>query len=226
MKSSKELVGFYTRAHFLSKVEGHEKYWSDELDETFKRNLGILRLAPGERFLDVGCGRGEVVVEASRVGAMASGIDYSPDAISLAVGRAQRLVVRCSFEVRSFEQMDVRYDAILASEFVEHISPNEEERFFKLAYEHLAPGGRLLVHTYPNRLAHQFYELRRKFRGGPRRVPDPSHINEQTLFELKSYAKKAGFIGRAWYSYVGDTWIHRSPLGHLFNGGLCYYGVK
>jgi SAM-dependent methyltransferase len=43
------------------------------------------RLSPGQRLLDIGCGRGELLVEAADRGVLVSGVDISPGAVQAAV---------------------------------------------------------------------------------------------------------------------------------------------
>ncbi len=47
-------------------------------------SLKIAKLVSGMRVLDVGCGRGEIVLHCARHGIDAVGVDYSTEAISIA----------------------------------------------------------------------------------------------------------------------------------------------
>ena len=239
----------YTRDYFLRQVDGHHEFAAFrgeevQLFERHRRNLQLLEMAPHHRFLDVGCGRGELVLCHAARGGNATGIDFSDDAIALARHKARELGVGCEFIVGSFTALSMtrRYDRILASEFIEHVSADEGAQFFRMARTLLTPGGRLIVYTYPNVLQRSFgYPLSRwlvRLATGeklPRVQPDAVdehhrlfHLNEQSYYSLRATARKAGFSRvRTFYDASQPpprtrwgkwfrTVAHRGPLRHLF----------
>ena len=77
----------YDRAYYLQNMEGGELFVSTGGRKITPRHAKILSMTtikPGARVLDVGCGRGELVLQAGLLGANAKGVDYSKDAIALA----------------------------------------------------------------------------------------------------------------------------------------------
>ncbi len=150
----------YTREYFLSEVEGHADFAATggrDVGPRFARALALAQVTPGERVLDVGCGRGEILVQAALAGSTGIGIDYAPVAVALAAGalRAARAAppggvalasgLRLPFQAASF-------DAVFLLDVVEHLSPRELPEALRQAARVLRPGGRLVVHTSPNRL--------------------------------------------------------------------------
>lgn len=251
--NSADAKHLYTREYFLRQVDGHREFASfrgdpDQLFERYRRNIELLELQPNHRFLDIGCGRGELVLYHARRGGSATGIDFSTDAIELARGKARELGVTCELIVGSFSSLSKShtYDRILASEFIEHISADEGREFFKLTRHLLSPGGRLLVHTHPNILQRRYgYPLQRwltRLTTGerlPARQPDTTsehfrlyHLNEQSHHSLRAAARQAGFKRvRVFYDTAlpppRTSWgsafrllAHRGPLRHLFLNDL------
>ncbi len=113
--------------------------------ESFKRTKGrmledprliaaYLLAAPseGKRILDLGCGRGELSFALAQSGADVTGIDYSRAAIDIAHRTYDdaevegRLTFLCADALTfSFEG---EYDAIVATDFVEHVEPGTLDR--------------------------------------------------------------------------------------------------
>jgi ubiquinone/menaquinone biosynthesis C-methylase UbiE len=248
MKSS-DTQHLYTRDYFLQQVDGFREFtaFRGDIAELFarhRRNLELLGLQPAHRFLDIGCGRGELVIHHASRGGDATGIDYAADAIALARQKAQELGVTCRLLTGSFAELpaDRTYDRILASEFIEHLSAEEGQRFFHLARRLLAPGGRLLVFTYPNVLQRRIgYPLERRLlrlatgAQWPLVPPDATsehyrlyHLNEQTYFSLRRLARRTGFSRvRVFYDQAPSAArtlagrlfrlvAHHGPLRHCF----------
>lgn len=243
----------YSRDYFLKQVDGATEYSDfsakpEQLFHRYARNRQMLGLQPEHRFLDVGCGRGELVMVHAAQGGQATGIDYAPEAIAIARAKAGELGITCEFIEGSFELLDRtrRYDRILASELIEHISVCEGELFFRLAWELLAPGGRLLVYSYPNVLQRRVgYKIQRWLymiatgRPMPAVQPDTTgehyrlyHLNEQTHRSLRRLALRGGFkkttIGydpvpveaRTRAGRLFKLISQRGPLRHFFTTDL------
>ena len=109
------------------------------------RNLEIIRdwvsPVPGDRILDVGCGKGHLVKALSDLGVDAIGIDLNPNAADVAVvPRVQTMsATNLEFEDRAF-------DAVVSFHAIEHI-PRIEEVLREMARV-VKPGGKVLL-VYP-----------------------------------------------------------------------------
>ena len=243
----------YNAEYFLGSVDGHREFSDfdadyDALFDRYKRNVDALDLKPIDKYLEIGCGRGEIVMYHAKKGGEGLGVDYSKDAISLALKKKKRLGLQCDFQVSSFSEIKIgrKWDKILASEFIEHISEEEGWCFFEKAYELLSPGGKLVVFTYPNRLQRIFgYPLRRfyylivKQKILPKLQDDmlhehfhKFHLNEQSIISLAKFAKTTGFkieyIGydnpasKTVLGYIIDV----TPLKHIFRNNLLLVAIK
>jgi cyclopropane-fatty-acyl-phospholipid synthase len=127
----------------------------DTLDEAQRAKLDLvcrkLRLGPGHRFLDVGCGWGALVIHAARhYGVTALGVTLSEAQASLARERvaAAGLDDRCRIEIRDYRQLPPgeSYDRIASVGMVEHVGVDNLPTYFAALHEALAPGGLLLNH--------------------------------------------------------------------------------
>lgn len=118
-----------------------------------QRNGFVLKVADEReitrRFLDVGCGSGELVCEAAAKGIASVGVDYAPEMIELCKTKAVDAGVRdaefyCA-SIFDFPMDDESFDLISANGFIEYISLDEMREFFRRAASALSPGGSLVV---------------------------------------------------------------------------------
>src|SRR4051812_441609 len=75
--------------HYFRHVSAGAEAWRSSggaaPDPLYEGALRLARLAPGETVVDVGCGRGELLAVALRMGARSAlGIEYAPAAIAVA----------------------------------------------------------------------------------------------------------------------------------------------
>lgn len=215
----------YSREYFLTECNGHEEFQQGRLPSRLQAALAIAGELKGKRILDVGCGRGEVVLYCLRQGAEACGVDYSADALVLARQGA-------GTEPGHYQRADARYlpfqngtfDLALMLDIVEHLYPAELARALADVHRVLKPGGVLIVHTMPNlwyyRLGYPLFRMVQRLRG--KRLPrDPRvrwqfvstvHVNEQTPLTLRRALKGAGLAARVWLQPTQSYAEERSPL--------------
>ncbi len=110
-----------------------------------------LRLKPGQRLLDIGCGWGGLVIYAAqKYGVDATGITLSRPQAELANERiaAAGLSHRCRVEVRDYRQIDgpEGYDALVSVGMFEHVGEALLPAYFQKAFSLLKPGCVFLNH--------------------------------------------------------------------------------
>src|SRR5262245_59616185 len=104
-------------------------------------------IQPGENLLDVGCGTGGVTIPAKiRVGTKgrATGIDPSPEMISVARRKAQKSVIEIDFRVGVIESLpfpDKTFDVVTASMMMHHLPPHLQVQGLTEIWRALKPGG-------------------------------------------------------------------------------------
>jgi len=135
----------YSSAHFLNPTESLEQAQRRKLDLICRK----LRLVPGMRFLDVGCGWGALVIHAAReYGVVATGITLSSAQAAEARRRAEQAGVsdRVHIQERDYRDLDGEFDAVASVGMVEHVGRKELRKYFDVLRGVLAPGGQLINH--------------------------------------------------------------------------------
>ncbi len=211
--------------------------------EYTQKPLELAGIQPGDRILDVGCGRGEIVFQAAQRGAAATGIDFSPSAIAIARETSSRLPedlrARTTLLCGSGSAMPFEpgsFDTVFMLDVVEHLSQDEFDAVLAEVMRVLVGNGKLIVHTTPNRWARTYGFWARstavRMAGGPAPVhplvaqlrqleEDPEydartcflHVNEQSPLSLKRSLRCAGFRSRVWLERSANPWLGRPQTG-------------
>ena len=232
----------YTTEYFLVENAGYEEFnksYGSIIDARYKKALEVADVKPGMKVLDLGCGRGEIVISCAKKGVQSIGIDYSASAIDLAKEALEKQPEEVRKNVQ-FIQLDGKtlafpeetFDCIFLLDFAEHLYPEELDLVFKNAFYYLKKGGKLIIHTAPNKLFFVGYVywrlmriflnilLRRKERPpkNPRnRYQILMHVNEMTPFQLRKHVRTNGFRKiKIWLhscGWLGVRWID-SPLSN------------
>ena len=131
--------------------------------------LERLQPAPGQRWLDLATGTGEIARPAARAGAEVTGIDLAPDLIETAKRRAEEEGVDVRFEVGDAEDLqveDASFD-VVSSTFGVMFAPDHEAVARELARV-CKPGGRLGLTTWlPEGGLGQFFAVMRQYQPPP-----------------------------------------------------------
>lgn len=108
-----------------------------------------LRLAPGDRLLDIGCGWGGMVRYAARHGVKAIGVTLSKEQAEWAQAAIVREGLADLAEVRHSDYRDVResqFDAVSSIGLTEHIGVANYPSYFRFIKSKLRSGGLMLNH--------------------------------------------------------------------------------
>lgn len=140
----------YSCAYFLDADESLETAQQRKLDLVCRK----LQLSAGQRFLDVGCGWGSLVIHAAaHYDVEAVGVTLSPEQATEARIRVKQagLEDRVSIEVRDYRDTEGTFDAIASIGMFEHVGAKELGTYFRHLYERLGPRGILLNHAITTR---------------------------------------------------------------------------
>jgi len=108
------IVFFILIAFLVTMIFASSAPWVPTRRNDMKRVLKLAAIAPGETFYDLGCGDGRLVVEASRAGAKAVGLDislmsYFMTLIRIAAERSRAKVVFKNFFRQNLSDADIVY---------------------------------------------------------------------------------------------------------------------
>jgi cyclopropane-fatty-acyl-phospholipid synthase len=129
-------------------------HWEASLEEAQVAKLDMicrkLRLRPGERFLDIGCGWGGLVCHAARqYGVSAHGVTLSEAQLALAREKIARLGLegQVTVELKDYRELQGEYDKIASIGMFEHVGLDNHAAYFMKMRDLLRPRGLLLNHA-------------------------------------------------------------------------------
>ena len=227
----------YTRDYYLSSCQGHEEFLSTKgkiIPLRLSIPLELADLSSGMQVIDIGCGRGEIIIHSAVKGALAWGLDYAYPALELAKEALIEYtdsVTRKKIAIQQAEAgklpfKDNTADVIFMLDIVEHLLPDELNTALNEAWRVLKPSGKVIIHTMPNLWYYKFgYPIYRFLQGlrGEKPPEDPRqrwlyshvHINEQTPRELRKTLKASQFTTRVWlqstvsYAYENNSLVRK-----------------
>ncbi|NTW15669.1 MAG: cyclopropane fatty acyl phospholipid synthase [Candidatus Moranbacteria bacterium] len=210
-------------------------YWKDAttLDEAQEAKLDLvcrkLRLRPGMRILDIGCGWGSFAAfAAERYGVSVVGITVSEEQAVLARKRCEGQ----SVEIRVQDYRDVResFDGIVSLGMFEHVGYRNFRTYFEMATRCLPDEGLFLLHTIGNNFSDVSVEPwigRYIFPNGM--LPSVSQIGKaiENLFvmeDLHNFGVDYDRTLMAWHANFERHWPElREKYGERFHRMWNYY---
>jgi cyclopropane-fatty-acyl-phospholipid synthase len=137
----------YTCAYFRTEADSLDTAQEQKLDIVCRK----LRLKPGERLLDIGCGWGTFSqFAAERYGVTAYGVTLSRKQADWAAENIRRNgpADRCRVEYKDYREINEPggFDKIACIGMLEHLGAAQVPEFFRRVYGLLKPGGVFLNH--------------------------------------------------------------------------------
>jgi cyclopropane-fatty-acyl-phospholipid synthase len=143
----------YSCAYFTSPDATLDEAQAAKLEHICRK----LRLQPGQRLLDIGCGWGSLVIYAAQhYGVRATGITLSEPQAELANRRIREAGLdsqQCRVLVQDYREVQAAepYDALVSVGMFEHVGKALLPTYFRQAFELLKPGGVFLNHGIASR---------------------------------------------------------------------------
>lgn len=248
----------YDQEYFLMHRGGSIEFSNSngvQLYDPHKYALKLAGLRYSDRVLDIGCGCGEVALNAGKFARSVLGIDYSKDAIDLAQEAKKKFDImvqkKVHFLLTDLDQFNFfknnYFDTVFLLDVIEHLNQDQISRILPQIHECLKIGGRLIVHTWPNRWHRErIYPISYLIGkiSGKDRPKDPRkkheklmHVSEQSPLELKHNLNIAGFktsiflrynstqaksLGEAFYDFLHCG----SPFKYFFCDHIWGIGKK
>ena len=123
----------------------------DDAQLAKKRHLAAkLKLEPGKRVLDIGCGWGGLGLYLAEIaGAEVTGVTLSQEQHAIANARAAEkgMAERARFDLKDYRDVEGPFDRIVSVGMFEHVGVGHYETFFRKSAELLADDGVMVLHS-------------------------------------------------------------------------------
>ena len=233
---------FYSREYYLGSCAGSNVFTlgGDSPHLLYAYIFNQMKIdVDGKNILDIGCGRGELCIASMRRGARSAvGLDFSLDAVNIAQEHFNHCDDIKNKNVEFIQgnalklSLNQKFDVIFLTDIVEHLYDDQLKILFQKAEEHLAPEGKIVIHTMPTKefiLVGQFvklflYFLKRKkhhvltFKA----QSADTHVNLHHREQLARHLKRFDF--KVWYDFAEKNFIKnfisKTPLIRFFSGNL------
>ena len=123
------------------------KYIRDQVDQHWQGDECSRTPLDGKTALDVGCGAGLLAEPLARLGAKVTGIDASPEVISVAREHSAATGLEIDYRAGDIQQLGGKFDLITCMEVIEHVA--DPAAFIRALARRLAANGLLIMST-PN----------------------------------------------------------------------------
>jgi 2-polyprenyl-6-hydroxyphenyl methylase / 3-demethylubiquinone-9 3-methyltransferase len=123
------------------------KYIRDQIDQHWQCDECSRTPLEGRSVLDVGCGGGLLAEPLARLGGKVTGLDASPEVISVARDHASEMGLDIDYRAGDVQELEGQFDLVTAMEVVEHVA--DPALFVRALAQRLAPEGLLIMST-PN----------------------------------------------------------------------------
>jgi len=123
------------------------KYIRDQIDQHWQGDECSRTPLDGKTALDVGCGAGLLAEPLARLGAKVTGIDASPEVISVAREHSAAMGLEIDYRAGDIQQLGGKFDLITCMEVIEHVA--DPAAFIRALASRLAANGLLIMST-PN----------------------------------------------------------------------------
>lgn len=135
----------YTCGYWPEGTQTLEQAQAQKIDHVCRK----LRLAPGERYVDIGCGFGGFLLRAwETCRALGTGLNTTPEQVDWLRGEIARRGLAGPLQVREadFREVDGPYDKVVSIGVLEHAGRDQLRDVIRAHADFLKPGGLGLLH--------------------------------------------------------------------------------
>jgi len=140
-------------------------YWqdADNLDLAQQHKLELvcrkLKLQPGMRVLDIGCGWGGAArYMAKYYDVHVVGVSVSQEQVNLANQKAKEQNINAEFRFQDYRELNQEFDRVFSLGMFEHVGFKNYSEYFRVAHRNLKDGGLFLLHTIGHRVTKELVD--------------------------------------------------------------------
>jgi 2-polyprenyl-3-methyl-5-hydroxy-6-metoxy-1,4-benzoquinol methylase len=154
----------YKREYYMSDCDGHIQFKNSRgkvLGKRLKKIYLLASIRAGMHVLDIGCGRGELVLKSAANKAYAWGMDVSTDAVHICwetlkfwkkdVPEIDKYACFINQDATELDFNDSFFDVVFLSDIVEHLENKTLLILLKQVKRVLKKNGKVIIHTAPNK---------------------------------------------------------------------------
>lgn len=188
---------------------------------------GKLRLAPGMRVLDIGCGWGGLALYLNKhYGCEVLGVSLAPDQVRFANERAEAAGVadKVKFQLIDYRDVTGTFDRITSVGMIEHVGAYHFQEYFAKTRQLLADDGIMLTHTIGRTggpVATDIWTRKHVFPGGY--IPALSELvlaNQKTGFQIGDIEVLRHHYGLTLHEWYKRTTQHEAEITALYDARL------
>ncbi len=148
MKQQKQTLDYF-KSHA---EDWNQKATDEEYSLIENRHNAVLEVmkaySNNSSILDVGCGTGQLAIEASKIGWQSLGLDFSQEMIDICIKNNSKFNTKADFVCASIFESNIEnktFDVVSAQGFIEYISHDQLSELLKLIYDRLKDNGSIAL---------------------------------------------------------------------------------
>ncbi|GEM_PF-962641 len=214
----------YDKDFYFTCNDGYKEFQRGyELSYVKQKEMKLLDIKPGTRFLDIGFGRGEMLYHCRKQGAVCYGIDYSADAMLIGKDIFKDIDHVCllNADCAQLPFKEGSFDRILLGDVIEHVSFDKGVHLMREIDRILAPGGFLILHTSPNAFFMKWiYPMLIRLLDKKKRKEVLDHVDQQNRLHVHEYdytslRKLCTVVGVRAQVWIDDDLTRGGSFRHL-----------
>lgn len=204
----------YDKDYYLKSLPGFEYLEKDKVDPAILETTRFGAITAGDRILDFGCGRGNLVIELAKRGVYAVGVDFSKDAVEFAETYAAQFSEEVRNHAQFFQltmndlQFENEFDKIIFNQVYEHLRDWELTILIEKFKRALKLEGLLVISTPNLNYIRYLYPLKRILELPFKWIKEPLRVLRGKSKHTSSFKKFLREIFKIQYPDSEHTRLH------------------
>ncbi len=141
---------FIPAAHWKCLTPYYHGFMKLVFGKRYRHVADLIRLQPGDKVLDVGCGPGEILklLALQYPNGEFTGLDVDPEILEIARKNLSSSVTLAQGSADALPFPAGAFQAITSSLMIHHLTPEQKQKMMREVYRVLAPGGRFYLFDF------------------------------------------------------------------------------